>query len=287
MKNTPIKKCLYLGLLIISMLACNGHSSESSRYQSDVVSLDKRSIPATAQENFSNSLSSAVENELVDKKKIIKDGRLGIEVQDLDKAKSIVDSLVKKSGGYYANERLVNSDFETAYHLKIRVPESQFEPLILALEMGDGEVKYKDIDARDVTEQFIDLETRLANKKSYLLKYKELLNQAKTVKDILEIETNIRAIEEEIESTYGRLKYLSDLVDYSTLDLEITKPKDTKYQIDKRDNFLTRIRFALVKGWIGFVDLIVFAVRIWPFWIIITLFIYFLIRVGKRMNRKK
>ena len=154
-------------------------------------------------------------------------------------------------------------------------------------EMGEGEVKYKEIDARDVTEQFIDLETRLANKKSYLLKYKELLNQAKTVKDILEIETNIRAIEEEIESTYGRLKYLSDLVDYSTLDLEITKPKDTKYQIDKRDNFLTRIRFALVKGWIGFVDLIVFAVRIWPFWIIITLFIYFLIRVGKRMNRKK
>lgn len=287
MKNTPIKKCLYLGLLIISMLACNGNSSESSGYQSDVVSLDKRSIPASAQENFSNSLSSAVENELVDKKKIIKDGRLGIEVQDLDKAKSTVDSLVKKSGGYYANERLVNSDFETAYHLKIRVPESQFEPLILALEMGEGEVKYKEIDARDVTEQFIDLETRLANKKSYLLKYKELLNQAKTVKDILEIETNIRAIEEEIESTYGRLKYLSDLVDYSTLDLEITKPKDTKYQIDKRDNFLTRIRFALVKGWIGFVDLIVFAVRIWPFWIIITLFIYFLIRVGKRMNRKK
>ncbi len=269
------------------MAACNGSSSQSNGYQSDVVTLNERSTALSSKESMAPAPSTAIENEFVDKKKIIKDGRLGIEVEDLDKAKSTVDSLVKNIGGYYANERLTNTDYETAYQLKIRIPENQFEQLILALEMGEGEVKYKEIDARDVTEQFIDLETRLANKKSYLSKYRELLSQAKNVKDILEIETNIRAIEEEIESTYGRLKYLSDLVAYSTLDLELTKPKDKKYEIEKRDHFFTRIRFALVKGWVGFVDFIVFGVRIWPFWIIIGLFIYSLIRFGNRLNRKK
>ncbi|MGB5384597.1 MAG: DUF4349 domain-containing protein [Lutimonas sp.] len=282
-----MKKILYLLLFAFLLASCNQGRSDSVGVQGDVVSIENRSMSTAGQELSAPSPPVDVENEVVNKKKIIKDGRLGIEVQDLEKAKTKVDSLVKKSGAYYANERLINTDYTTAYHLKIRVPDSQFENLISTLEMGEGEIKYKEIDARDVTEQFIDLETRLANKKSYLLKYRELLSQAKNVKDILEIETNIRAIEEEIESTYGRLKYLSDLVAYSTLDLELTKPKDKKYEIEKRDHFLTRIRFALVKGWIGFVDFIVFAVRIWPFWIIISLFIYFLIRFGKSLNRKK
>jgi hypothetical protein len=282
-----MKKFLCIFLVLFLLASCNQSESDSSGYQADVVSLEKRSLSISSQEMSGPPALPAVENDNLSEKKIIKDGRLGMEVQDLEKAKSKVDSLVKKYQGYYANEKLTNTDSETAYNIKIRVPDSQFDNLIIDIEKGDGEVKYKEIDARDVTEQFIDLETRLANKRSYLLKYKELLSQAKSVKDILEIEQNIRTIEEEIESTYGRLKYLSDLVDYSTLDLEISKPKDNRYQIKERDNFFTRIRFALHKGWIGFVDLIVFAVRIWPFWIILTLFIYFLIRFGKRLNRQK
>jgi len=45
------------------------------------------------------------------------------------------------------------------------------------------------------------------------LKLKELLKQAQSVKEILEIEEKIRGWEEKIESTAGRLIYLRDLVD--------------------------------------------------------------------------
>jgi flagellar biosynthesis chaperone FliJ len=129
------------------------------------------------------------------------------------------------------------------------------------------------------------LETRLENKRNYLKRYNDLLKQATTIKEILEIEEKIRVLEEEIESTTGRLKYLSDLVDYSTLDLTITKPKDFKYNPGNRDKFSERLKQSLSKGWFGFVDFLLFVIKIWPFWIILIL-IFYLWRKYRKAKKK-
>src|SRR5699024_12383858 len=113
---------------------------------------------------------------------------------------------------------------------------------------GTGELQYKEIDARDVNDQFIDLETRLENKRSYLKRYKDLLSKAKSVKEILEIEESIRKIEEEVESTVGRLKYLSDQVDYSSLELRIAEEKEFKYKPEKQDSFFERFKQSLSRS---------------------------------------
>jgi hypothetical protein len=120
-----------------------------------------------------------------------------------------------------------------------------------------------------------------------LARYRELLKQAKSVKEILEIEEKIRGLEEEIESTTGRLKYLGDLVDYSSLDLMISKRKDFKYTPGERDKFTERLKQSLSKGWIGFVDFLLFLIRIWPFWIIAAGLFYFWKRFKNRKNIKK
>jgi hypothetical protein len=216
-----------------------------------------------------------IEKQEVIKKKIIKDGRLGLRVSELEKTKLRIDTLIKNHGGYYANESFNNTDWESSYNLKIRIPSANFEKFISGVETSEGEILYKEIDARDVTDQFIDLETRLENKRNYLIRYKDLLKKANSVKEILEIEEKIRGLEEEIESTTGRLKYLNDLVDYSTLDLTISKQKDFKYNPAKRDKFSERLKQSLSKGWFGFVDFLLFIIKIWPFWICVTLILYF------------
>lgn len=280
-----------ISILIIAFLisSCHQNQSDKSAYIADGMKMEEEMIPITRQQQNSPPPPpfSPTETKEVIKKKIIKDGRIGIEVQELERTKKQIDSLVAKHGGYYSNERLNNSDWEISYNLKIRIPSDNFEKLIAKIESGRGEIKYKEIAARDVTDQFIDLKTRLANKKNYLEKYNDLLKQAKSVKDILEIEEKIRGIEEEIESTTGRLKYLSDLVDFSTLDLEILKLKDYKYQPEKRDNFTKRLKHALLKGWLGFVDFIVFMIKIWPFWIIVGLMVYGWRKFIKRKKDKK
>lgn len=271
-----MRKILSLFILTILITSCHQKQSDKDSYAFADMVMEEKMIPITRQsQNAPPPLIDKIEKQEVIKKKIIKDGRLGLRVSELENTKLRIDTLIKNHGGYYANERFNNSDWESSYNLKIRIPCANFEKFISDIETGDGEILYKEIDARDVTDQFIDLETRLENKQNYLKRYNDLLKKANSVKEILEIEEKIRVLEEEIESTTGRLKYLSDLVDYSTLDLTVSKQKDFKYNPVKRDKFLERLKQSLSKGWFGFVDFLLFIIKIWPFWIIATLIFYF------------
>jgi len=280
-----MKQIILLVILAFMITSCQQNNRDQSAYdmagsEGEIALMTKESQIAPA----STSSTDIIETTEVNKKKIIKDGRLGIKVTELEKAKSRIDTMVKNNGGYYANENFNNTDYEASYNLRVRIPTDKFEKFIAEVESGDGEILYKQVDARDVTDQFIDLETRLQTKRNYLTRYRELLKQAKSVKEILEIEEKIRGLEEEIESTTGRLKYLGDLVDYSSLDLMISKRKDFKYTPGERDKFTERLKQSLSKGWIGFVDFLLLLIRIWPFWIIAAVLFYFWKRFK---NRKK
>lgn len=275
-----MKKLLAISILSILIASC--HQSPSDDVSFEVADTEAEMMPITRQAMDAPPPPNnpAMTQEVI-KKKIIRDGRLGLRVTELEKTKTRIDTLVTANGGYYANESFQNSDWESSFNLKIRIPSVNFEKFISGIEAGEGEVLYKVIDARDVTAQFIDLETRLENKRSYLIRYNDLLKKANSVNDILEIEEKIRGLEEEIESTTGQLKYLSDQVDYSTLDLTLTKLKDFKYNPEKRAKFTERFKQSLSKGWLGFVDFVLFLIKIWPFWIMITLMVYFWRRYRK------
>lgn len=271
-----------LSFLIALLFLSSCESKHSGRLMMNAE--DEEMMPMTKQAvGTPASPLDEFDQKVVDKKKIIKDGRLELEVKNLEKAKHRIDSLVRVYEGYYSNENFNNTSREFVFELTVRVPSVNFEKLIGSIESGDGEITSKEIEARDVTDQFIDLESRLENKKKYLERYRELLKEAKTVKDILEIEENIRGIEEEIESTQGRLKYLSDLVGYSTLRLRIFKEKDIRIEPEKRAKFFSRLKHSLSAGWIGFVDFLLSAIALWPFFIAIAA----LVLILKKGRKKK
>ena len=282
-----MKNILSIIILTFLFVSCNQKQSDKVSYAMADMEMQEEVIPITRQEAINPSTPLPPENNQdVIKKKIIKDGRIGIQVDDLESSKSRIDTMIKNYGGYYDNESFNNSDWESSYNLKIRIPCENFEALINKIETGNGEVKYKEVEARDVTDQFIDLETRLQSKKNYLKRYNELLAKAQTVNDILEIEEKIRGIEEEIESTTGRINYLNDLVEYSTLDLTITKQKDFKYNPAHRGNFIEKLKQALSIGWYGLVDFTLFFINLWPLWILLTIILYTRRKLKKNKNRK-
>lgn len=280
-----MRKILAFFLLTILFLSCTRQSTKEDSYLFAEIVQDMEEIPVTRK--TSTSIEKFVEQDVI-KKKIIKDGRLSLRVEELEKSKMLTDSLVKKHGGYYAKESFNNVEWESSFNLKIRIPYANFEKFISDIEKGNGEVQYKEIDARDVTDQFIDMETRLVNKRNYLKRYNELLKQAGNVKEILEIEEKIRGLEEEIESTTGKLKYLSDLVDYSTLELTIVKKKAFIYNAGDRDKFSERVKQSFARGWFGFISFFLFVINLWPFWIIAGVIIYFVKKIvmKRRKNRR-
>ncbi len=210
---------------------------------------------------------------------------MGLQVSELDKIKQKIDAALTQYNAYYANEAFQDSHYEDRFTLRIRIPSTHYEQFISEIENGNGKVLYKEISARDVTDQFVDLETRLVNKRSYLNRYRELLKQAKTIKEVLEVEEQIRVLEEEIESAEERLRLMNDQVNYSTLELTLTKEKEYTYTPDKRDRFVERVKEAFSSGWYSFVDVILVVFTIWPLWILLGLVVFFVRRA--KIKRKK
>jgi hypothetical protein len=211
-------------------------------------------------------------------RKIVRSGEISIEVRDLKKAKTTLDTLVARHGAYYNYESYNEPDNESiSYNQKVRIPAASFDAFVAAVESGIGETIRKYIDTDDVTEEFFDLETRLANKRAYLARYRELLAKASTIKDVLEIENSIRTLEEELESAEGRLRLLANKTEYSTLSVHLWQD----VPVGDTHNFWHKAAVALTSGWRGFVAFIIVVLNLWPLFLIagITLIV---VRIVKK-----
>lgn len=194
-------------------------------------------------------------------KKIIKDGKIGLQTDSVEEVKEILSKKIKEFGGYVGSEKQSNQNGHKTLEMLIRVPAANFEKLIAGIENGKNKVLYKNISARDVTEEFMDVESRLQTKQKFAERYQELLKKANAVKDILEIEENLRTLQEEIESSKGRLKYLSDQVDYSSLEIHLTQDKEI---ISYQPGFGRKILDSITLGWQILISILLFIIQIWP-----------------------
>ncbi|MEC5158744.1 DUF4349 domain-containing protein [Chryseobacterium sp. MP_3.2] len=216
-------------------------------------------------------------------KKIIKNGEMGISVSDIEKAKNEINRLLTKNKAYLLSENYRNTDTSESLSLVIRVPNQNFEALINSFATGIGEVIGKTIRAEDVTEEYTDVSIKLENKKIYLEKYRDMLKKATTTKDMLDIQENIRALEDEIDVAEGRLRFIDDRVNYSTLTLDLYKEKARSSSTSKI-GFGSRFGDSIAGGWNSFVSFLLGLVSFWPF-LILAPFIYILFK--KFRNRRK
>lgn len=221
-------------------------------------------------------------------KKIIKDGSMSIKVKDVEAAKKRIDNIVKTYGAYYENESFENYDTRVSYILKIRSPAKQFEAFLKDSEKGEGEIIHKNINARDVTEAYVDGEIRLKSKRLFRDRYNQLLEKAGKVDDILAIEENIRTLQEEIESQEGQLKFLDDQVAYSTLEITLFYEKTLSHIVKEEDTFFKRFKASLGNGWDMFVTVVLWCIMQWPWYLLIMLTImsikYYLKKRRKRVS---
>jgi Domain of unknown function (DUF4349) len=287
----------------VSIFACNSNSTEnaSSEVHESTTSVEMKS-PSESSEHTKIRAEASIQADAVantyyengtvpiqtsiDKKKIIKNGNISIKSTDNYASKSKLDDLLKKYNGYYDSEGLDNNEKTISYHLRIRVKASVFEQFLKELENGEDEIVSKSITANDVTEEYIDIETRLENKREFMKRYRELLSKASSVKDVLAIQENIRVLQEEIESQEGRLKYLNDQVSYSSLYIDLFKEKEYVYKAKAQDKFSERVKSSLGKGWTSIVNFCVYIISIWPIIVLVIISILTLRKLLKRRNSK-
>ena len=113
----------------------------------------------------------------------------------------------------------------------IRVPAERFEAALSALE-GLGKVESESVSGQDVSQEFVDLEARVRNLEAQETVLLRLMDRAQTITGTIRVQNELSGIQLEIERLTGRIRYLRDQADTSTISLHmfetgavIDKPK--------------------------------------------------------------
>ncbi len=285
-----MKNLLFFLFLGLSMTACQDGSSfnalpESSSgstgmdWEYDKAEQSEQSAPSSAS---LESDSRQANNSAPQDRKIIKTAEVRAEVKDLQKSSASVEAKIEKYQGFIGNVNYQNGYRQMEANFSIRVPHDQFDALLNDLGEEALYLEYKNISAQDVTEEFLDLETRLNTKKIVRDRYIDVLkNKAKTVEEILMSEDKIRVIQEEIESKEGRLNYLKNQVSLSTIRLNLYQ--SVNGPVAQQPSFFHKLGRAFGEGWETFLSLVIGLVYLWP----IVLILGFLIYLFRRFWRTK
>lgn len=214
-----------------------------------------------------------------DTRKLIKEGNMRFRTGNIDETYKLVLNSLEKYKAYISDENKFNYSSQSGYDLTIRVPADNFDKLIeeIMSKVDIKDLENKSTSMNDVTEEYIDVETRLRIKKESEEKLLQLQQNARNIEETLKINEQLTILRSEIESIEGRMKYLNSQVDYSTLRISFY------VKIKYSQRFVDEFSDGLRNGWQIFLYVLTGLSYLWV--IILALF---LARWGyKRLKRNR
>jgi hypothetical protein len=178
---------------------------------------------------------------------VIKTGRLSIRLghgdlsKSIDRAQQVVDSY----GGFISSSNISSGKHETST-IVLRVPAARFDAAMRQLRApGLGAVRSEQVSGEDVGQQLVDLSARARNLRAQSRALIRLMNQAVTVSDTIKIQNELFDIQGQIEELDGRLRYLHDQADMSTITMLLAPPAAAHHH----PGHATAIGSALRRSW--------------------------------------
>ncbi|MCP4362655.1 MAG: DUF4349 domain-containing protein [Chloroflexi bacterium] len=152
---------------------------------------------------------------------IIKNGNMVIMVEDTETAVSEATDLTLQLDGYIISQQVWDDERGYRYAtMRVGIPVLRFEGAMQAFREL-GQVTNEAASGEDVTDQFVDLQSRLDNLIATRDRLRTFLEQATNIEEALRINEELKVVEEEIAVIQGRLNYLADRASFSTLDLTL------------------------------------------------------------------
>lgn len=232
----------------------------------------------SSSENYSSAIAEKSVNipKQVALRKIIWNGAIEMQVKNVDEATSQISEIIQLNGGFISDMQTTNDAYNKANSITIRINKEKFQPIIASLKKQGSYIKSVSINSQDVTEEYVDIESRLKTKREVRERYIQVLrNKAGSVKDIIEAEEAIRTITEEIEVQEGRMRYLNDKIDLSTIIVDIyQKVKQVDEPSIYEESYASEVSSSFSIGWKAIQVFILVLVTIWPLILVISIVLF-------------
>lgn len=163
-------------------------------------------------------------------RKIIQNLNAALQVEDIESSLQKLSDMAQTMGGYVVDSQLDNqqSAGNSTAHITFKVPAAQLDSARSGLS-ETGKILTQHLSANDMTNQYYDADTRLKHWQAEEKRYTDILNQAKTIEDILRVEQALGNIRMQIEQLQGQLKLWNHEVAFSTIQVQLqTKPNPVK-----------------------------------------------------------
>lgn len=197
---------------------------------------------------------------------IIRTVSITVQVKDVPKALAKVRTTTENAGGFVGSETTTLNEEEgiegeegsESTDIVLRVPVAEYERVLEALE-GTGKLLNREAEAEDVTEQVVDVESRLTTQRASVNRIRELMDKATKLSDVVTLEGELSRRQADLESLLSRQASLKNRTSLATINLSLSESPVKESDEDDDPGFLD----ALAGGWSAFVTMLR--------WIVVTL----------------
>lgn len=281
-----MKKILTVLLAISLLLAGCGATSKAAMDSNGYV------VAETAAQGSYDLGDTDTAAQLPQGRKFIITMDLDAEAEDLNGALAAISEKLTALDGYMESQNIYNGSAYSGRryrhaNLTLRIPAERLDEFTAAVDAISNVVS-SSRDTDDVTLQYVDTESRVKALETERDRLLELMEQAETMSDLLEIESRLTDVRGELEQYASRLKVLDNQIDYATVNLSLSEvteytPVAEKTRLEKiRDGFVDSVKGV----WTLILDCISFVLMNIPYILVFGLILWGIIALVKR-NRKK
>lgn len=181
-----------------------------------------------------NTLRSSTNLPSTQDRLVIRNANVSIVVKDPAQSVETIAGMAEGMGGYvvtsnvyqttFGDNRLGEAVTAKQASITIRVPSDQLEAALDQIKSGAVEVRNQNISGQDVTEEYTDLQSRLDNLQAAESELREIMDSASRrdkIEDVLAVLNQLRQIREEIEVIQGRIQYLQQSAQLSSISVDL------------------------------------------------------------------
>jgi len=225
-------------------------------------------------------------------KRVIKTVYLDMRVNSVEAAISEIKAIATAHGGDEVSSDISKNDVYKHGFVVVKVPVNQYSAAFKEIKMIAPLVISESSQSQDVTAQFIDLESRIKNKKEHETRLRTFFDKAEDVDELIQVERELARVRTEIEQMEGQLKYLKEQTQYSTINVTIREDSNIVVSDSWRPMQVVKDSFnTLIKKATNLLNIVIrFTITSLPFIIIFVIGAWFLYFTAKHIfgkNRDK
>lgn len=163
---------------------------------------------------------------------IVRRAEMRIIAGDTTKVVDAVTKAAESAGGYVSDSSIWREGELLRAKLTLRVPSGKLTSTLASIRALAKRVDNETITSEDVSQEYVDLESRVRNLEATETELLELLKVARVnsrkATDVLEVHRQLSSIRGEIEQVRGRMRYLSQVTAMSSIGVEVVPDAITK-----------------------------------------------------------